>query len=178
VPIGTAASGDRVWAVKPDGSAVGAGETGELMVAGPTAMLGYWGRPPLGDAPYATGDLVRLRADGNFDYLGRLDHMVKVRGHRVELGEIEAVLSAHRAVHEAAVVVKGAGTEARLVAFIAANGQPPSLLEIKRHCAERLPRYMIVDDLRCLSRLPRTRNGKIDRLALGREATSDGEGGK
>jgi acyl-coenzyme A synthetase/AMP-(fatty) acid ligase len=130
-------------------------------------MRGYWGREPH-RGPYATGDLVRVLDDGSFDYLGRRDHMVKVRGHRIELGEIEAVLTAHRAVSEAAVTVTGTGIGARLEAFIVSRaGEEPSLLELKRYCAERLPRYMIVDEVHLLACLPRTRTGKTDRTALG-----------
>jgi amino acid adenylation domain-containing protein len=165
VPIGTAASGDRVWAVKDDGSEAGFGEEGELVVAGPTVSLGYWGRPAQGDAPYRTGDIVRLEASGDFAYVGRRDHMVKIRGHRVELGEVEAALMTHPDIAEAAVAAAGSGIDARLVAFIAGSREPP-LLEIKRHCAERLPRHMIVDRVVVLDELPRTRNGKVDRLAL------------
>jgi amino acid adenylation domain-containing protein len=165
VPIGKAASGDRVWAVKDDGSEAGVGEEGELVVAGPTVSLGYWGRPAQGDAPYRTGDIVRLEADGDYVYVGRRDHMVKIRGHRVELGEVEAALMAHPDIDEAAAVAVGSGIEARLVAFLAASREP-TLLEIKRHCAERLPRHMIVDRVVVLDELPRTRNGKVDRLAL------------
>jgi amino acid adenylation domain-containing protein len=173
VPIGKACSGDRVWALKEDGTLVEPGEEGELMVVGPTVMVGYWGQPVYGDKPYATGDIVQLLDDGNYVYIGRRDHQVKVRGHRIEPGDIEAAIEEHPAIHEVAVVVVGVGLEARLVAFVvpatAAHGIPlllPSLLEIKRFCAERLPRYMIIDDIRAISALPRTRNGKIDRLAL------------
>jgi acyl-coenzyme A synthetase/AMP-(fatty) acid ligase len=91
--------------------------------------------------------------------------MVKVRGHRVELGEIEAALLTHPDVTEAAVLAFGSGIEARLVAFVAGDRDLP-LLEVKRHCAERLPRHMIVDGVVFLQELPRTRNGKLDRLAL------------
>ncbi len=167
VPIGRACSGDRVWAVRDDGGVAGPGEVGELMVEGPTVLLGYWGHPRHGDGPYATGDLVRLEEDGTYHYLGRRDHMVKVRGHRIELGDIEAALHAFPGVKEAAVVVSGSGVEARLVAYCATDAAPkPTLLEIKRHCAERLPRYMIVDRVHFVPRLPRTRNGKVDRLTL------------
>jgi amino acid adenylation domain-containing protein len=167
VPIGRACCGDRVWAVKDDGTEVKPGEEGELMVSGPTVLLGYWGRPPHGDGPYATGDIVQLQADGNYLYIGRRDHMVKVRGHRIELGDIEAALGEHPHIHEAAVAVSGSGVEARLVAFIVSTtDELPTLLDIKRHCAERLPRYMIVDDVRSIPALPRTRNGKVDRLTL------------
>jgi amino acid adenylation domain-containing protein len=167
VPIGHAASGDRVWAVREDGSEAGIGEEGELVVSGPTVSLGYWGRAPQGDEPYRTGDLVRLQDDGEYVYMGRRDHMVKIRGHRVELGEIEAALLTHPDVTEAAVVAVGSGIEARLVAFLAGD-RDPALLEVKRHCAERLPRHMIVDSVVFLEELPRTRNGKLDRLALQR----------
>lgn len=174
VSIGRACSGNRVWAVKKDGTEVKPGEEGELMVSGPTVMHGYWGYPAYDNKPYATGDIVRLEEDGNYMYIGRRDHMVKVRGHRVELGEIESVLEEHLAIHSAAVIVCGAEIEARLIAFIviSKNDVEPSLLDIKRHCAQRLPRYMIVDDVLYLAELPRTRNGKIDRFKLLREAES------
>jgi len=167
VPIGLACSGDRVWAQKEDGTAAQLGEEGELMVAGPTVMVGYWGQPGQGDKPHATGDIVRLQEDGNYLYIGRYDHMVKVRGYRIECGDIESALEEHPDIHESAVLAIGSGIEARLTAFIVPSHRlPPSLLEIKRHCAERLPRYMIVDDIHILSALPRTRNGKVDRLSL------------
>lgn len=171
VPIGRACSGDRVWAETPDGRVAGVGQEGELLVTGPTCMIGYWGKPPLGDTPYRTGDLVRrMDEEGTFEYLGRMDSMVKVRGHRIELGDVEATLADHESVHEAAVVVAGMEASARLVAFIVpkAGRETPSLLEVKRHCAARLPRYMIVDDVVAVPTLPRTRNGKVDRSHLAR----------
>lgn len=174
VPIGTATCGDRVWAEKADGSTAGVGEEGELFVSGPTVMLGYFGKEPQGDRPYPTGDLVRLEPDGNYVYLGRRDHMVKVRGFRVELGEIESALLSHAAIQEAAVIVNGAGTEARLVAFLRGpSAERPSLIGIKEHLADRVPRYMVVDQVRWLPELPRTRNGKIDRLVLSNELTKE-----
>lgn len=167
IPIGKPCSGDRVWAQKEDGTVALPGEEGELMVVGPTVMVGYWGQPEQGDKPYATGDIVRLREDGNYLYLGRRDRMVKIRGHRIELDEIEATLERHHAIAEAAVVTIGKDLETRLIAFIVtATSDVPSLLDIKRHCAEQLPRYMIVDEVHQVSSLPRTRNGKIDRLSL------------
>lgn len=173
VPIGRACSGDRVWAVKDDGSRVGPGEEGELMVSGPTVLLGYWGLPPHGDRPYATGDLVRLHEDGDYSYIGRRDHMVKVRGHRIELGDIEAALAQYPGMREVAVVVSGSGVEARLIAYaVNTAAVTPALLDIKRHCAERLPRYMIIDEAHFLQSLPRTRNGKIDRLTLTAKTTN------
>jgi clorobiocin biosynthesis protein CloN4 len=169
VPIGSACSGDTVWAEKPGGARAGVGEEGELVVSGPTVMLGYWGGEPQGDRPYRTGDRVlHAGPEGSYEYLGRLDHQVKIRGHRIELGEVEAVLQLHPRVGEAAALVVGEGHAARLVAVVApaAGAPPPALLELKRHCAERLPRSMIVDRVVTLDALHRTRNGKVDRGRL------------
>jgi clorobiocin biosynthesis protein CloN4 len=127
-------------------------------------MLGYWGRPAQ-RGPYRTGDIVECLEPGLYAYVGRRDSMVKVRGHRIELGEVEAAVLAHPAVHEAGVVVAGEGAEARLVAFVVPRAEL-SILDLKRHCAERLPRSMLVHELRRVDELPRTRNGKVDRLAL------------
>jgi amino acid adenylation domain-containing protein len=173
VPIGRAASGDRVWAVKEDGSEAGVDEEGELLVSGPTVALGYWGREPQGDRPYRTGDIVRCEPTGDYVYVGRRDQMVKIRGHRVELGEVEAALLTHPEIEDAAVAAVGSGVQARLVALLAARTDPPSLLEIKRHCAERLPRHMIIDRAIVVDELPRTRNGKLDRPALERKAAEE-----
>ncbi|MBJ6765272.1 amino acid adenylation domain-containing protein [Myxococcaceae bacterium JPH2] len=162
VPIGLASCGDRVWLARAEGE-----ELGELMVEGPTVMRGYWGHPPQGDRPYATGDLCRELPDGAFEYVGRRDSMLKVRGRRIEPGEIEAALLTHPDVQAVGVVARGSGLEARLVACVVSpSPRPPSLLQLKKHCAERLPRYMIVDEVRVLSELPRTQNGKLDRRAL------------
>lgn len=168
VPIGRACAGNRVWAETETGAIAGAGEVGELCVCGPTVMLGYWGQAPTQARTYRTGDLVRVHADESFTFLGRRDGMVKVRGQRIELGEIAAVLRSHPAVRDAAVAVSGEGLMAKLVAFVVVDrDQPaPSLLELKRLCQQLLPHYMIVDKLRVVERLPRTRNGKLDASAL------------
>ena len=167
VPIGRACSGDRIWAVRDDGAAAGPGEEGELVVDGPTVMLGYWGQPPQRSEPYRTGDRVILLESGDFQYLGRRDGMVKVRGYRVEVGEIEATLQAHPGIAEAAVVISGTGMEARIIAYVVPAGtRAPDLLELKRHCAAALPRHMIIDAVRSVRGLPRNGNGKLDRIAL------------
>jgi clorobiocin biosynthesis protein CloN4 len=160
LPIGVACSGDRVW-LDPPGEAVG-----EIVVDGPTVMLGYWGRPPQ-QGPYRTGDFGRIGPDGNLEFVGRRDHMIKVRGHRVEPSEIEAVLTAHPAVAAAAVVVVGSGLESRIhAAVVPAEGLKPTTLGLKAHCAAHLPTYMIVDAVRLFAELPRTANGKVDRSAV------------
>lgn len=176
VPIGTAACGDRVWAVRDDGAAAAAGEQGELVVDGPTVMAGYWGLAPQ-VGPYRTGDLVRVLPGGGFDYLGRRDQMVKIRGHRVELGEVEATLENHPDVADAAAVAVGEGVDTRLVVFVAPrDGRDLGVLGLRRHLSENLPRYMVADEVRILSALPRTANGKIDRPVLAARASGPGTG--
>lgn len=167
VPIGKACSGDRIWAQRPDGTAAEPGEEGELVVAGPTVMLGYWGQPRRAGEPYRTGDRVTLLESGDYQYLGRRDGMVKVRGYRVEVGEIEAVLHAHPAIADVAVLLSGAAMEAKIVAYIVPAGEAaPDILELKRHCAAALPRHMIIDAVRSVRALPRTGTGKLDRRSL------------
>ncbi|MFI6864494.1 amino acid adenylation domain-containing protein [Streptomyces sp. NPDC050421] len=161
LPIGTACSGDTVVLDGADEDG-----TGEIVVSGPTVMLGYWGRPPHRGA-YRTGDLGRRDERGELDYAGRRDHMVKVRGHRIELGEIEAALGTLDTIAEAVVIVRGAGLQARLHAVVVGrDGRRPGLLDVKRHCAQRLPGYMVVNSLEVVEELPRTANGKTDRAAL------------
>lgn len=166
IPIGIAASGDEVWIQRDDGERAVLGEEGVLWVEGPTVMLGYWGREPQ-VGPYSTGDLCRARPDGNSEYVGRRDQMVKLRGYRVELGEIEAVLSAHPLVREVAVAVLGAGVESKLFAFLTTEGaETPSLISLKTFSARQLPSYMLIDQVQIVDTLPRTQNGKLDRRAL------------
>lgn len=159
LPIGRAVSGDRVE--------LSGERDGEVVVSGPTVMLGYWGQPSQ-EGPYRTGDLARWNSDGDLEYLGRADHMVKIRGHRIELGEVEAAVSGHDAVSECVALVTGSGLEARLhaVVVVPPGERAPSLLALKRLCAERLPTYMIVDAVHVVGALPLTPNGKTDRAAL------------
>ena len=168
VPIGRACCGDRTWVVDAEGERCPPGEEGELVVEGPTVMQGYWGKAPH-RGPYHTGDIVRETATGDYAFVGRRDHMVKVRGHRIELGEIETVLSSSLddQIEQVVVVVVGEGAAARLRACIVPREHgTPSLLRCKTACATKLPRYMIVDQVMSFDALPRTRNGKVDRRAL------------
>lgn len=155
IPIGVPVAGDRVTL-----------EDGEIVVSGPTVMLGYWGAKPH-TGPYRTGDLGRYDAEGLLEYRGRLDNLSKIRGYRVEPTEVDAVLVAHETVRDAVVLVVGNGLEAQLHAFVIAEpGAEPDLIELKRHCAARLPSYLTIDALRVVAGFPRTANGKIDRAAL------------
>ncbi|MFF3412391.1 amino acid adenylation domain-containing protein [Streptomyces sp. NPDC002742] len=166
LPIGTAVSGDRIRIHPPRE------REGEIVVSGPTVMLGYWGQEPQKGA-YFTGDIGRMGPDGMVEYVGRRDHMVKVRGHRIELGDIEAVVAANPKVTSAACVVVGEGLDAKIHAVVVPDGpQGPGLLELKRDCADRLPLYMVVDVVHSVPELPLTDNGKTDRQALLKQIAS------
>jgi clorobiocin biosynthesis protein CloN4 len=168
LPIGAPASGDRIRLHPPRA------REGEIVVSGPTVMLGYWGREPQKGA-YFTGDIGRMGPDGMLEYVGRRDHMVKVRGHRIELGDIEAVVSSHPKVAAAACVVVGDGLDAKIHAVVVPEGPSgPGLLDLKRDCADRLPLYMVVDAVHTVPELPLTANGKTDRPALVERITSVG----
>ncbi|WP_414621555.1 amino acid adenylation domain-containing protein [Calothrix sp. CCY 0018] len=166
IPIGKACSGNKVWGISCQGKVIEVGEEGELMVSGPTVMLGYWNQAPQENRPYATGDIVRKQDDENYVLIGRIDSLIKVRGYRIELGEIEAALLSHLDIIEAAVVVADRGMAARLLAFLVTKNHALSLIDIKQYCSSRLPRYMIVDRVYFLEYLPRNPNGKIDRNKL------------
>jgi fengycin family lipopeptide synthetase B len=125
-------------------------------------MLGYWdgGRRTPAKHPYPTGDLVSRLPNGDVMYHGRRDHMVKVHGYRVELGEVEAALNAHASIKEAIAFAH----DQRLVAVVVPSDGGLSVLEVKNHCAALLPRYMIPSDVRIVAELPRTSSGKADRV--------------
>jgi thioesterase domain-containing protein len=167
------------------GEPVPIGVPGELWIGGAGVARGYLGRPDLTAARfiphpfrpearvYRTGDVVRYRADGTLEYLGRQDEQVKVRGYRVELGEIEAVLRMQPGVREAAVVAREVATgDVRLLGFVVpaestaaaeAAGRPA---EWRAALARVLPDYMVPQALLLLDRWPLTPNGKLDRRAL------------
>jgi non-ribosomal peptide synthase protein (TIGR01720 family) len=183
VPIGRALDGCELYVLDRFLEPVASGAPGELCAGGRGLARGYLDRPgptaerfvphPFGAGPgerlYRTGDRVRFRADGELEHLGRLDQQVKVRGFRIEPGEIEAALAASPGVREAAVVVREepAG-EVRLIACVAAAGEPPAPAELRAFLGERLPRHMMPAGWVFLPALPRTPSGKIDRKALAR----------
>lgn len=184
VPIGRACPYAATFIVDGDGRPVAhePGATGELCVAGDSVMLGYWrdeaftaaktvrvpqdGAEPL-DA-YRTGDLVRLDDELNYVFCGREDDMVKIRGHRVEIGEIEAVLSAADNVREAACVAVDDGTGERVIeAYVVPEAHPLDISKVRRHCLTEIPRYMVPDRFHVRTAFPVTGTGKIDRRRLG-----------
>jgi len=174
VPIGRTCSHLRCKVVDPGGREVPRGGEGELCVAGHGVMQGYWALPEqtagafhadeAGQRWYKTGDIVIEAPDGNYTYLGRRDRMVKRRGYRVELGEIEVALYRHPAIKEAAVVaVTDEEAGVRISAFLSCREpKHPSLIEMKRFCAEHLPLYMIPDRFAWHDALPRTSTDKTD----------------
>ncbi len=173
-PIGAVCSQLRGRAVDEEGTEVPHGSEGELIIAGPNVMQGYWNLPEqsarafLVDAGgtkwYRTGDVVAEGDDGAYVYVGRRDRMVKRRGYRIELGEIEAGLYRHSGVKEAAVIAgKAADGGVSIVAFLSCNsGTPPTVVELKRFCAGVMPNYMIPDMFRVLDALPKTSTDKMD----------------
>ncbi len=187
-PIGKACANTEVFAVTKEGRRVSRpGEVGELYVRGPSLMHGYWGQPAktsevlvrnpfraeYDELVYRTGDLVTLGPAGDYDYVGRRDSMVKVRGYRVELGEVEATLYRHPAIREAAVLpVPDELLGSRLRAVVTADGDGNLTREnVLDHCRRWLPRYMVPDIVEFRAEMPRTSTGKVDRAGLGREQT-------
>ncbi|WP_067541349.1 non-ribosomal peptide synthetase [Nocardia crassostreae] len=157
------------------------GVAGELYVTGPGVARGYVGRPgltaerfvpalwgPAGARMYRTGDLVRWTESGVLEYVGRGDFQVKLRGMRIELGEIDAVLNAHAAVEIAVTVARpGPSGNAMLAAYVVPHADATvSEADLLDHAARRLPPYMVPATVTVLGALPLTANGKVDRRAL------------
>ena len=166
VPIGSMCSGNQGWVEKENHQRAQVGEEGELIIQGPTVMKGYWGSSwPRSDV-YRSGDIVKILAEDVYTYIGRLDHMVKIKGNRIELGEIEAALSKMPSVKEALVYTEGESSQTRILACLRTNGTNPTLLEVKRHCFKILPKYMIPDKVHYVHIIPRSPNGKVDRRKL------------
>jgi amino acid adenylation domain-containing protein len=182
IPIGRPITGMRAWVLDASGQPVPPGVAGELHLGGVGLARGYLNRPELtaerfvpdprspkpGARLYRTGDRARWRADGVLEYLGRLDHQVKLRGMRVELGEVEAVLAGHPAVREAVVRVReDAAGDGYLTAWVVLRPEARLDRETLRHfLAEQLPVPMIPRAIVTLDALPLTPHGKLDRAAL------------
>jgi amino acid adenylation domain-containing protein len=176
VPIGRPLPGARAYVLDARLEPVPIGVAGELCVGGAGVARGYVSRPeetaerftedPQGGRMYRTGDRVRFLRDGSIEFLGRLDHQLKIRGYRVEPGEIETSLLRHPAIREAAVVLNSDGDgDPRLVAYFVAASAPP-LDELRAFLAQSLPEYMLPSRWVPISAFPLTASGKIDRLAL------------
>ena len=179
VPLGRGIEDVQLLVLDGAGAMCGVGEPGEVHLRSPHVALGYLGDPELtaarfpadpfggrpGDRVYRTGDLGRYLPDGEVEPLGRADRQVKVRGHRVELGEVEAVLGRHAAVREAVVTVARGGTGLRLVAYLV-PGRPAGDAELRSFLRERVPEYMVPSAFVRVDALPLGPNGKVTLEAL------------
>ncbi|MFC5184123.1 non-ribosomal peptide synthetase [Actinomadura harenae] len=174
--VGSALPGYQVYLLDAWLRPVPSGVIGEIYVAGTGVARGYLNRAGLsgsrfvadvfgtGARMYRSGDLARWRPDGTLDYLGRADAQIQLRGFRVELGEIEAVIAGHAGVSQVAVVVREDQPDAqRLVAYLVGDADPRA---VRAHVAGRLPEYMVPAAFVTLDDLPMTVNGKLDRAAL------------
>ena len=182
-PIGQPIANARVYVLDRRGEVQPVGVPGQLMIGGAGVARGYLGRPALtaerfipdpysgqgGARMYATGDLAAWRGDGSLDFLGRVDHQVKIRGVRIELGEVESVLTQHPSVREAvAIAWESAPGDKRLVAYVVATEGAEELTSetLRKYLGDRLPETMMPSMFVQLSAMPLTPNRKIDRKAL------------
>jgi len=180
VPIGWPIAGTQVHILDAQLSPIPQGEIGELFIAGDGVARGYWKRPDLtaerfvripwlSPRPiYRTGDLARFLPDGSLEFLGRADFQIKLRGHRIEPGEIETALEQSPGIRQAVVVLReDRPGDARLIAYLVSAGQIGIAgVDLRDRLASRLPDYMIPSNFVFLASLPLTANGKIDRKAL------------
>ncbi|KAB2344319.1 non-ribosomal peptide synthetase [Actinomadura rudentiformis] len=180
VPIGGPVWNTRLYVLDTCLRHVPAGVPGELYIAGDQLALGYHARAaltaarfvadpygPPGERMYRTGDLVRRLPDGRLEYMGRTDHQVKLRGNRIELGEVEARLAGEDGVTGAVALIRGEGTGARLIGYVVgAPGADLDPAELRTAVAAALPAPMVPSVVVVLDALPLTPNGKLDRAAL------------
>jgi amino acid adenylation domain-containing protein len=182
IPIGRSIPGLEIYLLDEELHPVPTGTHGEIYIGGKGLARGYLLRPDLtatrfiphpfstqpGARLYRTGDNARRLADGNLEFMGRVDRQVKIHGYRIELGEVETRLLSHTAVREATVLAReGVSGEKQLVAYVVLKERSkPSVRELRHYLEERLPQYMIPASFVLMDRLPLTLNGKVDERAL------------
>ncbi len=181
VPIGRPVSNTQIYILDSALNPQAVGMPGELHIGGIQLARGYHNREELTaekfipnpfsqnpkDRLYKTGDLARYLPDGNIEYLGRLDHQVKIRGFRIELGEIESVFNQYPGIKSVAVIARtDLGPQSQLVAYLAMDGDVPSVTEWRKFLMQQLPEYMVPAHYVYLDTLPLSPNGKLDRKAL------------
>jgi amino acid adenylation domain-containing protein len=177
LPLGTPTGCYEPSLRDEEGNEVPPGETGEICAIGPAVLVGYWKQPELTAAvrvrgmphSYRTGDLARLDSDGNYRFVGRRDHQVKILGHRFELGEIETVLKAHPAVRDAVAFAVSDDNGNQQVRACVLSGREDDLgAELKAICARKLPAFARPAHIVVLGRFPQLASGKVDRMSLQR----------
>ena len=190
IPLGRAIANTQLYVLDSNMEPVPFGVIGEIYAGGEGLARGYLDRPeltaekfvphPFAQSPglrlYRTGDLGRFLKNGNVEYKGRTDHQVKIRGSRVELGEIETELAGHPEIRGSIVLARAdASGEKRLTAYVLSNGKTLSTRDVRRYLSQRLPEFMIPASVVVLEDFPRTASGKVDRLSLPRpvEARED-----
>src|SRR5262249_17623891 len=182
VPIGRAIDNVRIHILDRQGHLLPQGIPGELCIAGAGVGLGYLNDPERTNTAfvrdpfaasdtarmYRTGDRARLRPDGVIEFLGRLDFQMKIRGHRIEAGEIEAVLERHPAIRQAVVHLWVAPTGDRMAAYLVPTNPAlePAPQELREYVRGTLPAYMVPDCFVVLPELPLSGSGKVNRRAL------------
>ncbi len=180
IPIGQPMEGAAALIVDAKGRPSPRGAVGEIYIRTPFRSLGYYNAPELtrevfipnpfnndpNDIVYKTGDLARVLEDGNFEYLGRQDGQVKIRGIRVELEEVENVLRAHESVLDVAAIDREDAAGYNYLCAFVVLADNTNAAQLHEHCATHLPDYMLPSAFVVMSELPRTISGKIDRRAL------------
>lgn len=189
IPIGKCCENMEVFAVTKEGKIVTeAGEEGELLARGTCVARGYWGaedrtgkvfipntfQKNFDEKIYKTGDLVALNKDGDYVYIGRVDHMIKSRGYRIEIGEIEAALYTHPSVSEVAVIaIPDDLITNRIKAVITLKaGHFLEATDVRMYCSEKIPKYMVPEIVEFRQSLPKTSTGKVDKPALMRDSVT------
>jgi amino acid adenylation domain-containing protein len=179
VPIGLPVANTSVYVLDANLNPVPVNVPGQIYIGGSGMARGYIGQPELTDQSflrnpldaerypriYRTGDLGRLRKNGELEYLGRVDQQVKIRGQRIELGEIESVLMTHPAIRQAVVLLTGDSGQRRLCAYIVCK-EGPDIAELRRHLRVKLPELMVPTSYRLIPALPLLPSGKVNRSAL------------
>ncbi|MEO1373523.1 MAG: amino acid adenylation domain-containing protein [Cyanobacteria bacterium J06635_10] len=183
IPIGRACANTELFVVNDENQIAKPGEVGELYARGSSIMKGYWGNPEktkqvlvpytlyphLGEETvFRTGDLVKQDIDGNYIYIGRRDRMIKSRGYRIELEEVEKAIQKHPEIEEVAVFAvpdEEIGNRLKAVAVLKSGSNLHENI-LQSFCVQNIPKYMIPESIKFCSGLPKTATGKVDRIAL------------
>ena len=180
IPYGRALAGQSMFVAEPGGWPAPVGVVGEICIGGAALANGYWGDPALtrekfvvhaqtGKRVFRTGDLGRYFANGEIEFIGRRDQQIKLRGYRIEIGDIEAAIAAYAGVRRplVSVMLDGAGLPDTIVAHVQVQeGARLNVADLRRHVDSRLPKYMRPVHYCLLNQFPLTANGKIDRASL------------